>query len=331
MTAVRRPELNRRPLADGTAFKIAQLARDTDGSPDGTLPPLSALATQLGVSRAVVRQAVMILAEQGVVEKTSSRRWRTVTPVRSKGGARPARLRHVRGAAIAGDADRESLAEQVADRVIAMIVDRNLREGDPLPSTGELADEFGASLVVIREALAALASQGVLLRRQGRQTTVARPSFESLSSVLRLRAHLEGISLDEFLVCREALEVEASALAAAAEGPDRKLAALKPHLDGMRAAQSRSRAEFNIYDMGFHLQVADLSENRAIGFILSSLNDVVRAGLLARYDRLQLRAGEPGIGLSVEHHQAIADAIVNGDVAAAIAAMRAHFRFVDLV
>lgn len=224
--------------------------------------------------------------------------------------------------------DRESLADQVADGVIAMIVARGLREGDPLPSTRELADSFGVSLVVIREALAALASQGILNRRQGRQSTVAKPEFGSLSSTLRLRAHLEGISLDEFLACREALEVQASALAAASDGAERKRAALRPHIDGMRAAQDGPRAEFNRHDLAFHLEIASLSGNRAIGFILMSLNDVVRAGLLARYDHLHRRAGEPGIGLSFVHHVAVADAIVAGDVAGAISAMRAHFEFV---
>ncbi|MFN8518683.1 MAG: FCD domain-containing protein [Chloroflexota bacterium] len=209
-----------------------------------------------------------------------------------------------------------------------MIVTRGLREGDPLPSTKELADSFGASLVVIREALAGLASHGVLRRRQGRQSTVAKPSFESLSSVLRLRAHLEGIDLDEFLVCREALEVEASALAAASPDPERKARALQPHLDGMRAAKAGPRATFNEHDLGFHLEIARLSGNRAIGFILMSLNDVVRAGLLARYDHLQRRAGNPGIGLSLEHHEAIAAAIIAGDVEGSIAAMRSHFAFV---
>ncbi len=52
---------------------------------------------------------------------------------------------------------RRSLADQVAEGILALILDGPLAEGAPLPTTAELAARFDVSAVVVREAMAALA------------------------------------------------------------------------------------------------------------------------------------------------------------------------------
>ena len=64
---------------------------------------------------------------------------------------------------------RRSLADQVADALIDLILKEGLQEGDSLPSTAELSERFGVSRTVVREALAALAGRGILSRSQGRE------------------------------------------------------------------------------------------------------------------------------------------------------------------
>jgi DNA-binding FadR family transcriptional regulator len=56
---------------------------------------------------------------------------------------------------------RETLSEQVADGLIALIEQDELAPGALLPSEATLAAEFGVSRPVVREALKALAAKDV--------------------------------------------------------------------------------------------------------------------------------------------------------------------------
>src|SRR5687767_2625736 len=98
---------------------------------------------------------------------------------------------------------RRSLADQAADAVLELILGGDLSHGDSLPSTAELAKRFDVSVVVVREALASLAGRGILERRQGREPVVSLPGPDVLSSILRVRARHDDISVDDFQECRE--------------------------------------------------------------------------------------------------------------------------------
>ena len=215
---------------------------------------------------------------------------------------------------------RQTLTDRVADAVLDLIFEDGLAEGDSLPSSGDLAKRFDVSVVVVREALATLAGRGVLLRRQGRESVVAMPGHELMSSTMRLRAKQELISMEEFLDCRAALEVHAAALAAATGTPDERDALLRPALGAMREVTRRPEALIDA-DLDFHMHVAELSGNRALALILASLRSVIREELARRTEG----ASADERRRSVERHAGVADAIVAGDPGAAAAAMQAHF------
>jgi GntR family transcriptional repressor for pyruvate dehydrogenase complex len=177
----------------------------------------------------------------------------------------------------------------------------------------------------MREALAALAARGILHRRQGRESVVALPSHELVSSILRMRAYLSDIEVDDFQAARATLEAQAASLAAthAVRADHDELLAL---VEAMRSA--RTEEAFNEHDLGFHLAVARMSGNRAIELLLASLNDIVRLTLDVSYRRIQSRAGREGIAHAVGNHERVAQAILSGDPVAAGAAMEAHFSYV---
>jgi DNA-binding GntR family transcriptional regulator len=62
----------------------------------------------------------------------------------------------------------------VADAIIRHIESGSLREGDKLPSEGELAASHGVSVGTIQKALARLVHSGLITREQGRGTFVSR-------------------------------------------------------------------------------------------------------------------------------------------------------------
>lgn len=313
------PSLTRRWLADDVAATLIGLVRSEGLGTGDKLPPITELAERLEVSRTVVREAIEQLHDRGLLGRSNGRQWELT-------GELPAEHRRNEPA---GDQDERihhrSLADQAADAILDTILTDDMREADPLPPSGELAERYGVSIVVIREALASLAARGILQRRQGRESLVAKPGFDVLSSILRVRAHLEGIDTDEFQDARLSLEVQAARLAAQIGDPQMKRSELEFHLEGMR--RSKNARQFNEHDLQFHLTIARLSSNRAIALILEALNDVVRRSLAITYQRVQRREGPEGILRAVENHEGIAEALVAGDPEAAEDAIRRHFQF----
>jgi len=281
------------------------------------IPPVTELTERLGVSRTLVRTALKELAASGHIHR-DGRSWRVAKVQRGRRQhALPAPEQLI---------SHQSLAEQAAAGVVRFIKSEGLGEGDPLPSIGDLADAFDVSIVVMREALVDLVARGMLARRQGREMTVALPRHELISAILEFRAYLDRIDGDEFQSCRAGLEVRAAELAATQGTAARRRELLEPLVDGMQDA--KSEAEFNAYDLEFHLTIARLSGNRAIEMLLASLNDLVRFSLSTTYRRVSARSGRKGIQVAIANHARIADAIVAGNAAASARAMTEHFRYV---
>jgi GntR family transcriptional regulator len=80
--------------------------------------------------------------------------------------------------AAAAGPDFRPLYAQVRELMIARMLRGEWRPGDLLPSEGRLAAEFGVSQGTVRKALDEMASQNLLVRRQGRGTFVAQHSAQ---------------------------------------------------------------------------------------------------------------------------------------------------------
>jgi DNA-binding FadR family transcriptional regulator len=275
------------------------------------------LAEEFGISRAIVREALEKLAQNGLIARSRARQWVLRTQGSSKVVSRvpngPPSISHA------------SLADQAASAVLELIRESTLSEGDALPSSRELGERFNVSIVVMREALADLAARGIIRRRQGRESVVALPSHELISSILDFRAYLEGIHAYEFQSCRAGLEIRAAKLAARHGDASIRKELLDPLIDGMRQAYTMEK--FNEYDLAFHMAIAHLSGNRAIELLLASLNDLVRSSLDATYHRMRSRAGKRGIDKALGNHERIAREIILGDESGAARAMEEHFAY----
>jgi DNA-binding GntR family transcriptional regulator len=75
--------------------------------------------------------------------------------------------------------DFTPLYYRIEERIRARIAAGEVREGDRLPSETELAREFRTTRVTVRQALARLVFEGLIVREAGRGTFVARPRVES--------------------------------------------------------------------------------------------------------------------------------------------------------
>lgn len=87
------------------------------------------------------------------------------------------------------ESDR-SLYEQITDRLRAHLV-AHMGVGQQLPTEAELVDVFSVSRSTVRKAVQQLVDEGVLTRRQGKGTFMARPTPKIVHSIDRLAPFME--------------------------------------------------------------------------------------------------------------------------------------------
>lgn len=151
-----------------------------------------------------------------------------------------------------------NLAEKVLARLSADIRGGRLAPGDRLPTEQELTSSMGVSRTVVREAVAALRADGLVVTRRGSGAYVAE---NPAASPFRITAPQLGRLSDvlDVMELRLAVEVEAAALAAERAGR-RQVAAVRTALrDVDRALRSGEGAVAE--DFAFHRAIAEATGN----------------------------------------------------------------------
>jgi GntR family transcriptional repressor for pyruvate dehydrogenase complex len=203
----------------------------------------------------------------------------------------------------------------------SLITRRTFQPGDRLPSERELGSRLGVSRTVIREALRALSTKGLVEVRDGAGAYVRAPSTDLVSELLGICvSHMEtgDVTSGHILEMRRILEIEMSGLAAERRGPD-DLAELE-RLLGLMARPGSSRGDWAKIDYEFHDRVAIASKNPLFPIVLRSISEVLmRARLLGvRLPDYQAKA--------LHHHRNVYEAIRARSSEKARAAMAGHLR-----
>jgi DNA-binding FadR family transcriptional regulator len=219
-------------------------------------------------------------------------------------------------------ADKRSsnLAEKVLARLGAEIRGGRLAPGDRLPTEQELTSTMGVSRTVVREAVAALRADGLVVTRRGSGAYVAdNPTGPFRIAAPQLSRIGDVLNVMEL---RLAVEVEAAGFAAgrATRGQVRAVKAALRAID--RALKSGEGAVAE--DFAFHRAIAEATGNAQFPRFLAFLGSHViprqsvrlsvdtPAGRRAYLERIQ------------QEHVRIVDGIAGGDPAEARRAMRDH-------
>jgi GntR family transcriptional repressor for pyruvate dehydrogenase complex len=215
---------------------------------------------------------------------------------------------------------RETLPEQLAERLVQLVSDRNLAPGDFLPSTSAIAAEFGVSRPVVREALRTLEARGLIRTENGRGAIVQPVTSELLSHYFHLAISVDETALVELLEVRKGLEVESARLATL-RATDADLDALAATVEQMHAAVGKSEVYTDL-DAQLHLHIAEATHNTTLYHLIDSirgpLRDTIEAGLRSRANRVHhLRVQEL--------HELLVDAMRARDPDQAAAIMALHF------
>lgn len=210
------------------------------------------------------------------------------------------------------------LADRAYAAIVRIINDEGLHAGDRLPSEARLADMFGMSRTIVREALARLASDGITEARRGAGSYVKRRPSERLGTHLPMDALAATLGTYEV---RFVLEAEAARLAALRRSSE-QLDAIERALAALRAALF-SHAPAHDEDWNLHRAIFAAAGNAAFLPVFDHLRDSVMHILRAGVDISHSRPPQV-IGAMMEEHDAIVDAIRVRDADGAALAMRWH-------
>ncbi|MFA6266947.1 MAG: FadR/GntR family transcriptional regulator [Pseudolabrys sp.] len=206
----------------------------------------------------------------------------------------------------------------IYQHIFELIVAGEFAINSRLPSETELAMRFGASRPVVREALARLRDDGIIVSRQGSGSYVKRrPDV----AVLRFST---GGSIDDIQRCFEFRhELEGSAAALAAERwEDADLAELRAAYDALEVATQKVELGVEA-DERFHLAVARATQNSYYVSVQSSLQPHIRYGMNLTRNLSMLRNAER-LRRVQDEHNAILEAIAARAPGAAREAMQRH-------
>ena len=210
------------------------------------------------------------------------------------------------------------LADRAYTEIVQIINDQHLMVGDRLPSESRLAEMFGMSRTIVREALVRLAADGITEARRGAGSYVKRRPSERLGSHMPL--HGLAATLGTYEV-RFVLEAEAARLAAHRRS-HAQMDAIEAALAALRAALFSS-APAHDEDWVLHRAIAEATGNTAFVDVFDHLNEEVLRILRAGVDISRSRPPEV-IGAMMDEHDAIVDAIRAQDADGAALAMRWH-------
>lgn len=215
----------------------------------------------------------------------------------------------------------ETLSGRISRQLIGDILRGEFEAGQEIPAEDQLAEEFGVSRPVVREAIKHLSVLGLVQSRQGRQTRVA--PYEAWNhfapEILAARREAGAVEdvLLELLELRRMIELEAAALAATRATPQdveamqAALAALDRSLD--------DPAKFTQGDIAFHDAILRATRNHLVPRLFDLLRPLLEFGR-----EISVSTRPQGPTVSQAGHRAIFEAIRSGSATEARKAMEDH-------
>jgi len=218
-------------------------------------------------------------------------------------------------------APARNLTEEVVDQLASEIRGGRLTPGTRLPTEQELMTTLGVSRTVVREAISALRSEGLVVTRQGSGAYVA---ADASRVPFRINADGAGSIADVLKVMelRLAIEVEAAALAAERASPQ-QIATLERALTAIDRAIAHGEGAIN-EDFDFHRCIANSTHNLHFAQFLEFLGRYVIPRQSIRPSRGTAEEQRHYLELIQREHRRIADAIKARDPIRARRAMRGH-------
>lgn len=212
----------------------------------------------------------------------------------------------------------EQLPGRIASEITRQIGEGTLLPGQKLPTEHNLAQSFGVSRSVVREAIAQLRNEGLIETRQGVGAFVTEPDRRHA-----LRIEPETLANREnfrsLFQLRMALEIEAAGLAAVHRN-EHDMMQLNEALAEMSGSKKWTDTGIAA-DLAFHRALASATHNEYFPLVLGFIAERINQAINAARARAVL---EQIVEITINEHTAIRDAIHARDPLRAREVMRNH-------
>lgn len=195
--------------------------------------------------------------------------------------------------------------DHIVQALSRAIIDHELHAGEKLKEQ-RIADQFGVSRTLVRQALYQLSQKHLIRIEQARGAFVATPSIKEAREVFGVRMALESAMVESLVANITA----------------QKIKALRTHIKAEAASLQSTDASNRIELLGdFHVLMAELLDNDVLAQLLQDL--ISRCALITLLYQSKNAASH-----SHDEHVEILQAIVNKDASKAKKLMHSHLQSV---
>lgn len=206
-----------------------------------------------------------------------------------------------------------TLVSKVAKILRSSILNGEFSQGEKLPSEAKLTAAHGVSRTVIREAIAALRSDGLVEARQGAGVFVLKSQRHRNTEQNLDKATL--FSILELLEFCAPIEVDAAGLAAVRRSPAQEEGIFDSHADFLNCIEQNQPTSHA--DYALHIAIAEATNNPLFFNFIEKYGENV-------FSQFEATASNTLLKQIYQEHELIVSAISNGDAAEARATMKAH-------
>lgn len=210
---------------------------------------------------------------------------------------------------------RTSISDQVSMQIKQLILDKDWKPGERIPSETELAELFGVSRVSVREALLKLNAIGLLESRFSGGNYVREVGADIYLNAIIPAAYVSSNSLLELLEFRQVMEAKQAGLAARKAKPEDVARLEKIHKDMVKNAGNLEA--FSEADLRFHIELARITQNSLLVACMELIRDVLG-------ENMQKLVAQRGYESGINDHRQILAAIRENDERRAIQVMDDH-------
>ena len=196
-----------------------------------------------------------------------------------------------------------------------LILDKDWKPGERIPSETELAELFGVSRVSVREALLKLNAIGLLESRFSGGNYVREVGADIYLNAIIPAAYVSSNSLLELLEFRQVMEAKQAGLAARKAKPEDVARLEEIHKDMVKNAGNLEA--FSEADLRFHIELARITQNSLLVACMELIRDVLG-------ENMQKLVAQRGYESGINDHRQILAAIRENDERRAIQVMDDH-------
>ena len=220
--------------------------------------------------------------------------------------------------------NRTILSKSVEDAIVEAIQSKKIETGAKLPPEMELCKQFGVSRTVVREALRALKSRGLISIIKGKGMFVRRISGEDAADPLHfyLRMNFERNYVMDIVRARQILEPAVAELASK-NRTEEDIERLSSDIELLKTCDDKF-TELSRVDTQFHIDIAKSSGNSLMPLLLEPIHRLIPEVKSSVYATVK-EARES----AVLWHERILNGIIKGNSQAARQAMVEHLKIAE--